>query len=247
MGYTTHVHKFSKKLSETEKIFLLFVSLLVLTRNAMNLKEPFVITISREVGSGGRTVGRILSQKLHAFFYDKDLIQSLEDRFSLTAAGIERLKGQKKNWLSDFVQYVTPMPSAKVLGVDTHYTHEFRIDVTPDDVFKAETEILKELPREGSCVIAGRSGFHVFKDYPNHLHIFITASMEHRIARVMTKQALSREDAIRLIEKIDKARENYIQRYTGSSRYDARHYDLCINADSHTEEEIVDLILSYIK
>ena len=119
----------------------------------MNLKEPFVITISREIGSGGRTIGRILSQKLHTLYFDKDLIHSLEERFNLTASGIEKLKAQKKNWLSEFIQFVTPMPSAKTLGVDSNFTHEFRIDVTPDDIYKAETEILKELAREGSCII----------------------------------------------------------------------------------------------
>ena len=212
----------------------------------MNLKEPFVITISREIGSGGRTIGRILSQKLHTLYFDKDLIHSLEERFNLTASGIEKLKAQKKNWLSEFIQFVTPMPSAKTLGVDSSFTHEFRIDVTPDDIYKAETEILKELAREGSCIIAGRSGFHVLKDHPNHLRVFITASLENRITRVMNKQCLNREQAIKLIEGIDKARENYIQRYTGTSRYDARHYDLVISADGHSEEEIADLILSYI-
>ena len=62
----------------------------------------------------------------------------------------------------------------------------------------------------------------------------------------MNKQCLNREQAVKLIEGIDKARENYIQRYTGTSRYDARHYDLVMNADGHSEEEIADLILSYI-
>jgi cytidylate kinase len=212
----------------------------------MNLKEPFVITISREIGSGGRTIGRILSQKLHTLYFDKDLIHSLEERFNLTASGIEKLKAQKKNWLSEFIQFVTPMPSAKTLGVDSSFTHEFRIDVTPDDIYKAETEILKELAREGSCIIAGRSGFHVLKDHPNHLRVFITASLENRITRVMNKQCLNREQAVKLIEGIDKARENYIQRYTGTSRYDARNYDLGLKADGPSEEELASLILAYI-
>jgi cytidylate kinase len=63
----------------------------------------------------------------------------------------------------------------------------------------------------------------------------------------MHKQSLSKEDAQSVIGKIDKARENYIQRFAGVSRYDARNYDLCLNADGHTEEELADLILAYIK
>ncbi len=212
----------------------------------MNLQEPFVITISREIGSGGHTVGRILAEKLNTRYCDKDLIRGLEEKFNLTVSGIEKLKGKKKNWLADFCQYIAPLPSAKTLGLDPKYTQEFRLDVTTDDVYKAETEILKGLADEGSCVIAGRSGFHVFRDHPNHLSVFITASDENRVQRVMRKQGVSEESARTIINGIDEARENYIKRYTGASRYDARNYDLVINADGHSEEEVAGLILAYL-
>ena len=212
----------------------------------MNLQEPFVITISREIGSGGHTVGRILAEKLNTRYCDKDLIRGLEEKFNLTVSGIEKLKGKKKNWLADFCQYIAPLPSAKTLGLDPKYTQEFRLDVTTDDVYKAETEILKGLADEGSCVIAGRSGFYVFRDHPNHLSVFITASDENRVQRVMRKQGVSEESARTIINGIDEARENYIKRYTGASRYDARNYDLVINADGHSEEEVASLILAYL-
>jgi len=212
----------------------------------MNLKEPFVITISREVGSGGHTVGRILAEKLNTRYCDKELVKALEEKFNLTASGIEKLKGEKKNWLADFIQFIAPIPSAKTLGVDPKYTQEFRLDITTDDIYKAEKEILEGMAAEGSCVIAGRSGFHVFKDHPNRLNVFITAPVANRIQRVMKKQDLKEESASAIIESIDKARENYIQRYAGTSRYDARNYDLVINADGHTEEQLADLILAYI-
>lgn len=212
----------------------------------MNLQEPFVITISREIGSGGRTVGRVLAEKLNTRYCDKNLIKALEEKFNLTVSGIEKLKGEKKNWLADLTRFISPLPSAQALGVDPKYTQEFSIDVTGDDIYKAETEIIKELAAEGSCVIAGRSGFFVLKDHPNHLRVFITASEASRVKRVMAKQQLKEETAAVLVKDIDQARENYIQRYTGSSRYDSRNYDLVINADGHTEEQIADLILDYI-
>lgn len=212
----------------------------------MNLKEPFVITISREIGSGGHTVGRILAEKLGTYYFDKYLLESLEKKFNLTRSGIEKLKGEKKNWLADFIQFISPVPSASTLGVDTRYSQEFRSDVTTEDIYKAETEILQELAREGSCVIAGRSGFHILKDHPNHLNVFITAPEAFRIQRVMKKQGLSEESASVLVRDIDKTRENYIKRFTGTSRYDARNYDLVINTDGHTEEQIAHIILSYI-
>ena len=138
------------------------------------------------------------------------------------------------------------MPSAKTLGLDPAYTQEFRIDITTDDIFKAEVEILKGIAQMGSCVIAGRSGFFVLKDHPNKLDVFITASIPFRIERVMKKQNLSEKSAKTLIESIDQARENYIRRYAGVSRYDLRNYDLVLCADGHSEEELAQLILSYI-
>jgi cytidylate kinase len=77
--------------------------------------------------------------------------------------------------------------------------------------------------------------------------VFIRASLEHRVERVMRKQNLSETEARTVIASVDEARENYIKRYTGVSRYDARNYDLMINADNLSEDEIVELILQYIK
>ena len=215
-----------------------YICEVVINTHNMNLQEPFVITISREIGSGGRTVGRVLAEKLNTRYCDKNLIKALEEKFNLTVSGIEQLKGEKKNWLADLIRFISPLPSAQALGVDPKYTQEFRIDITSDDIYKAETEIIKELAAEGSCVIAGRSGFFVLRDHPNHLHVFITASFDSRVKRVMAKQQLKEETAEALVKDIDQARENYIQRYTGSSRYDSR--------DGHTEEQIAELILDYI-
>lgn len=212
----------------------------------MNLNEPFVITVSREIGSGGHTVGQILADRLNTRYCDKNLVETLEDRFNLSIEEIEKRKGEKKNWLADFFQHITPFPLAKDMGADAQFTQEFRRDVTTDDIYKAETEILLELANEGSCVIAGRSGFYVFRNHPNHLSIFITASDSNRVQRVMRKQNMTEEAATALINDIDRKRENYIRRYTGTSRYDIRNYDLVLNADGHTEEQLVDIILSYL-
>lgn len=212
----------------------------------MNKQEPFVITLSREAGSGGHTVGSILADKLNARYCDKLLLEQLQNQFNLTKGGIEALKGQKKNWLSDIIRKVSPVPPAHLLDVDPKYRQEFRIDVTTDAIFQAETEILQGFTQLGSCVVAGRSGFFVFRDHPNKLNVFITASLPFRVQRLMAKQGLTEESALALIEDLDKKRENYIKRYTGLSRYDARNYDIVLSADGHTEEQLANLILSYI-
>lgn len=212
----------------------------------MNKQEPFVITLSREVGSGGHTVGGILADMLNVRYCDKHLVKSLQKQFNLTESQIEKLKAEKKSWLGDILQRITPAPSAQALGLDGKFTREFAVDITSDHIYKAEVKILQEFARMGSCVIAGRSGFFVFKDHPNTLNVFITASKAHRIQRIMTKQGLSEKEAAALIEAIDQARENFIRRHAGVSRFDARNYDLVLSTDGHTEEQVARLILSYI-
>ena len=213
----------------------------------MKLNDPFVITISREIGSGGRTVGLKLAEKLGAHYSDKRLIEELEKKLDVSAYGIEQIKGQKKGWLADFMQMVAPVPKASaIVGIDSNYIQEFRPEVSVKEVYEAEKEILNAIADEGSCVIAGRSGFIVLKDRPNKVDVFITASRDNRIKRVMKKQGLPLEQAQALVDQVDKMRENYVQRYTGLSRYDARNYDLVINMDLLSEDEAVELIMAYI-
>jgi cytidylate kinase len=212
------------------------------------MNNHLVVTISRELGSGGRTVGRKLAERLGVRYSDKDLINALREKFNLTASSIEELKGEKKNWVADFIKWVAPMPKQEMfVDGESKYIHEFRSNVTTDDVFKAESIILQAIAEEGPCVIAGRSGFFVLKDFPEKVNIFITASLPKRIARVMRKQQLTEEQAAAVIKSVDESRENYIRRYTGTSRYDARNYHLTINMDRLTEDEAVELILAYIK
>jgi cytidylate kinase len=212
----------------------------------MKLNEKFVITINRELGSGGRTIGEKLAQRLGVPFFDKALIQGLKEIYNLSTEEIERLKGQKHNWWADVKRSLKIMPSyaAPQLIPSQNAIPDFLIT---DDIFQSETEILKGIAEDESCIIAGRSGFFVFRDHPNHLSILIQAKMDYRISRLEQKRGISREEALKIIKEVDKGRENYVKKYTGTSRYDTRNYDIVLNADEHTEDEIVDLIIQYIK
>ena len=211
----------------------------------MNKNEQFVITINRELGSGGRTVGRLLAEKLGVPFYDKVVIKALQEKYNLTVAEIERMKGHKHSWWADV---------ERILKIDSGISMDYYLPKkgnatdlpTTDEMFKTETLILQDLAVEGSCVVAGRSGFHVFRYHPNHLSILIQASKEFRMARVARKQNITEDEARKKIEKVDKMRENYVKKYTGTSRYDTHNYQLIITADGKTEEEIADMIMQYI-
>ena len=210
----------------------------------MSINDKFVIIISREVGSGGRTIGRKLAEKLGVRFCDKNLINALVDKFKLSTGDIEMVKGQKKNWLADLLEKYTPVPHAGAIGSTGV---EFSTAVTNEELFKAESEILRGLAEASSCVIAGRSGFFILKDHPNKLDIFIQSSFSNRVSRVMERQGKNAEEAEKIIRRVDEMRENYVQRYTSTSRYDSRNYDLVLNVDGLSSDEAVDIILAYIK
>ena len=211
----------------------------------MNKNDKFVITINRELGSGGRTVGRILAEKLGVPFYDKAIIKALEEKYNLTIDEIERLKSRSNSWWTDFERIVSLGPGLN-LNNETNYWGYNSDSVTTNMLFKAEKEILEGIAHDESCVIAGRLAFFVLKAHPNHMSIFIQASMEHRLKRVMRKQNVSEEEAAKLIKKIDKMREEYVKNFAQTSRYDTRNYDLVINMDGKTEEYVADRILSFI-
>lgn len=204
----------------------------------MNPKNKFIITINRELGSGGRTVGRMLAEKLGVEYYDKALIKALEERYNLSAEQIEHLKGQETSWWAEFKR--------KMTFSETEYELN-QTGIETEDVFRAETEILKQIAQKESCIIAGRSAFYIFRDHPNRLSILIQASMLHRMARVASEQNMSKEEARMVIDKVDRMRENYVKEFTGTSRYDARNYDLVLNMDELSEEAAVDIIMAYIQ
>ena len=210
----------------------------------MNKNEKFVITINRELGSGGRTIGRKLAEKLGVQFFDKALLMALEEKYHLTAEEIENLKGRKQSWWEDF---------KKITFSNDNYApqlYQMKIGlsekVSSYELFEEEEKILNNLAEQESCVVAGRTGFYMLRNHPNHMNILIQASMPFRIERVMRKQSMTRDEARETIDKIDKMREYYVKQYTKTSRYDTRNYDLVITVDGKTEDEIVDIILKFI-
>ena len=233
--------------------------------------KDYVITINREVGSGGRTVGRMLAQRLGLPFYDKALINALTEMYHLSVEEIEELKDGQPLYNQKLVNalaehyHLTAQELEQIKSQDDW--DEFWKNATAntnmaatlaelsksegmpttEEIYKAETEFLTNLADSGSCVIAGRSGYYVLRSHPNRLNVFIQASSEHRIERVMRRQKVSRQEAEGIIERVDRMREDYIRRYTGTTRYDTRNYDLVINMDGMTEEQAVKVICEYIE
>ena len=210
----------------------------------MNKNERFVITINRELGSGGRTVGRILAEKLGVPYYDKALTKPLEEKFNMASDQIESLKSNNRSWWEDIKRVL--ILGEEAANSSEYYDEEKKRLVTSEAILKAEKEILQSIADEESCVIAGRSAFFVTSGYQNRLNILIQASMEHRVKRVMAKQGLSEKEAKKVIKEVDETREEYMKNNAHTSRYDTRNYDLVIKMDGKTEEEAANAILAFI-
>ena len=207
----------------------------------MNKNEKFVITINREVGSGGRTVGRKVAEKLGVKYCDKAVIDGLTKKFGLSPERIEEIKATKKSWWNDInVYYKTLVNSAS-------QPMEAEVKLDNAAMFETEKHILQELAAHESCVVAGRTGFMVFRSWPNHLNVFIQASMEHRVQRIMRRQNVGEQEARDIIAKMDATRETYIQKYENTSRYDTRNYQLVITMDGLSEDDAAEIILDYIE
>jgi cytidylate kinase len=207
----------------------------------MNKNEKFVITINREVGSGGRTVGRKLAEQLGVKYYDKAIVEGLTHKFGLSVERIEQIKAQKKSWWNDINNYYNTLVNSAEKPMEA----EVKLD--NQTMFDTEKRILQELATQSSCVVAGRTGFMVFREWPNHLNIFIQASMEHRVQRVMSRQQVSEQEARDIIQRMDSSRETYIQKYENTSRYDTRNYELVISMDDLSEDDAVAIIMDYVE
>lgn len=206
----------------------------------MDTTKRFVVTINKEIGSGGRTIGEKLAERLGVKFYDKAIVKELTSKFNLSTEELEKAKAKKRNWLSDFTMTYS---NRYLIDKPTHNTSYIP---TSENIFRVEADFLKNLANDESCVIAGRSGFFVLRDEPNTLRVMIYSSMEKRIKRVMAKNNISEAEAKEVIASVDKGREEYTKRYSGTSRYDIRNYDLVLYVADMTEDEAVDVIMAYI-
>jgi cytidylate kinase len=200
-----------------------------------------IITINRENGSGGREIARRLGEMLGLKVYDKSILEEIVQKYKLNKEEIERIKAQKNNLWSDFCQFYRQFSAA-----GNSYQNEDR-KITSRELYYAEAQIMRDLASQESCIIVGRSGFHVFKDNPDALSIFIIADREARIKRIAQKEGVDEKTADKFIEKTDAARDNFTKTFAGTSRYDARNYDITLNVSRFSTETIAAFLAENIK
>ena len=200
--------------------------------------QKFVITIARGFGSGGKTIGRLLAQRLDIDYYDNDLIRLASEESGIN---IELFGKADERVKSNLFKRYNGSYGDKLIPPDSD---EF---VSNDNLFNYQAKIIRGLAEKQSCIIIGRCGDYILKDQPDTLRLYVYADHATCIENVMDIYGVSPKEASKRIEEIDKARANYYKYYTGKDWSDVNNYDLCINTTDIGFEKAVDVILAYMR
>lgn len=196
--------------------------------------DHIVVTIARQYGSGGRTVGEMLAKKMGISYYDKDII-----RMASEDSGIhETLFGRVDEYSS---------ARKPLFGKSGIYKGELippqSKDFTSDEnLFNYQAKIIRELAEKESCVIIGRCSNYVLKDYSNVLRVFVHASWDYRMQEASKKLSISLNELDRFLRKDDKRKQDYYHRFTGGEWTDATNYDLCLDSSKLGYEKCLEEI-----
>ena len=195
--------------------------------------KQFTVTIARGFGSGGRTIGKMLSDRLGIGFYDRDLVRLASEESGISEALFG--KADEYNKAALFGRYDRAFGERLISPESGEFTSD-------DNLFNYQAKIIKELSARESCVIVGRCADYILRDTPRVLRVFIYAPQQNCVQTVSEMYGISPKDAERQIERIDRARSAYYRYYTGQEWDNARNYDLCLNTAELGFARCVDLI-----
>ena len=200
----------------------------------------YVINIGRQLGSGGKDIGERLAARLGIDFYDKELINLASEESGLCREFFEKadekasqgiiggLFGMRFPFISDGA-----MPCTNCLSNDA--------------LFKVQSDVIRQLADEKSCLFIGRCADYILRDYPNCVNIFISASHSSRIARLCAAHSVSEEEAENMMNKEDKKRSEYYNYYSYKTWGAAATYHLCIDSSVLGIEKTIDFIEEFVK
>lgn len=198
-----------------------------------------IITIGREFGSGGRELGRRLAEELGIEYYDKEIIAAISEKTSMSQEYVQEILEGKPHHLYPITV------GQSMLVTDNFYFHQ------EQSIYLAQSEIIRELAQESSCVIVGRCADFILKDLKPY-RIFVYADLESRIKRCVARNTdsqkhLTDKEIKKQILSIDKNRAKYYDFYTGLKWGDKGNYDLCINTTDLVIKDFVPVIAKLFK
>ncbi|MBQ9624751.1 MAG: cytidylate kinase-like family protein [Clostridia bacterium] len=200
--------------------------------------DKLIISISRNYGSGGRAVGIALSEKLGIPYYDRQLLDIAAEQGNINPEIAKQADENIKQGLA---------------GAFSTGKHLFETALGPisdlsiyDKLHMVQTDLIKNLAKQGGCVIIGRCADTILEGDPNLVKLFITADEDIRIKNIMEYQSVNEKEAKKLMHKMDKQRGSYYNYFSDNIWGEAKNYDLTINTKIGIEQT-VELIYTYLK
>ena len=185
-----------------------------------------IITISREFGSGGRTIGRRTAEKLGIPCYDAELVQKIAEESGYTEAYV-REEGEETagGWLSTIL-------SDRTNGLTNQ-----------DKIWNIQSKVITELAEKGPCVIVGRCADYILREKADLLTVFIHASMEKRAERIVKEYGEREETPEQRLKDKDKRRAAYHRFYTDMKWGQAQNYDICLDSGELGLDKCIDILV----
>ncbi|HOY30335.1 MAG TPA: cytidylate kinase-like family protein [Bacteroidales bacterium] len=206
----------------------------------MAQKSDLIITISRETGSGGENIGQQIARAFDMYYVDHEIIAMAAEKLSAVIDEVASQDEKIESFWKTFWEYSGTAP-------DAYIPYPKKFPPTSFDVFNAEAEIIKHIARERPSVIIGRCGFHVLRDHPGIVKIFIHADAKFRSERIQKLFSISEAEALKLINRSDKERTQYIKTFTGKRWTDATQYDICIDTGKMGIDLSAGLLIDFVK
>jgi len=198
--------------------------------------EKKIITISREFGSGGRTIGRKVAEELGIPFYDKELVDQIAVESGFAPKFVEE-HGEHSPSGSFFSYAFAPQGVPGIMnGLST-----------ADFLWNIQCNVILQLADQGPCVIVGRNADYILKDRPDALHVYVFADTPYRAERIVRLYGESEKTPEQRLQEKDKRRRVNYQHYTGRTWGQAQNYDLCLDTGVLGEEFCTDVIVKAYK
>ena len=196
-----------------------------------------LVTISREYGSGGRKIGKILAEKLGVPLYDKEIIDMAVEKSGLSRDIIETAELRAQSSFS------YSLSSAMSFG-EGYIGDNVSLN---EKLFITQVDVINQIASMGEGVIVGRCADYILREMPGVTNVFIHAELEDRIRRSIDEYGADPQKAKSIVQTYDKARANYYNYHTCQKWGEYSNYNLSINSSYITEEEAANLIVSYIE
>ncbi len=200
--------------------------------------KNFVVSIGRQLGSGGKEIAEKLGERLNIKVYDKKLLEVAAKESGLDTTVFEKADEQETSSFFGGLFSIHGSISDYIPGENC---------MTNEKLFEIQSETILEVAEKESCIVVGRCAEYVLREHPNMTSIFITADINERIVRVMAKEGIEYDKAIEFIEKGDKKRRSYHDYYATTRWGEAKSYDICVNSSRMGIEGTVNFLYNYIK